>query len=301
MQRNIAVDPDVWLKLKSEAIRRNRNLREFAGDIITDYVKGLEKGESKMPKAIIIGAGMGSRLLDLTKDQPECMLKIKGKTILERNMETLNRCGIDDIIFIKGYKKDMINYSNLKYYYNDDYENNNILESLFYAESEMDDEFIVIYSDILFDKEVVSRVLNNNNDITIVMDSDWRTHYKGRVHHPIEEAEKVIVENGKVTKIAKYMNPVDASGEFIGMAKFSKEGAVILKSTYMAAKKQYKNQPFHNAETIKKAYLTDMFQELIDRGYDVYATEITGKWQEIDTIEDFRKAGGEVSDYVKLT
>lgn len=294
MQRNIEIDARVWAKLKAEAIRRNRTLREFAGDIIKDYVMGLEKEEKKMPTAIIIGAGPGLRLLDLTKDRPKCMLEIKGKTILERNVETLRSCGIEDIAFIKGYKKDVVNYPGIKYYYNNDYENNNILESLFYAEKEMDDEFIAIYSDILFEKDVILKLLETKEDIVVVVDTNWRSHYKNRVHHPIEEAEKVMVENGKVKKIAKYMNPVNAYGEFIGMAKFSRDGAAILKSTYKTIKKQSKDMPFQNAESVKKAYLTDMFQELIDRGYDVYNVDITGGWREIDTIEDFKKAGGKV-------
>ena len=59
---------------------------------------------------------------------------------------------------IKGYKKEMINYPGLKYYINDKYRNNNILNSLFYAEEEMDDEFVVCYSDILFGKNIMRQL-----------------------------------------------------------------------------------------------------------------------------------------------
>ena len=103
-------------------------------------------------KAIIIAAGIGIRLNPLTNDKPKCMLEIKGKTILQHQLDVFHANGITDLSLIKGYKKEVINYSGLKYYINDNYRNNNILNSLFYAEKEMDEEFIASYSDIIFVK-----------------------------------------------------------------------------------------------------------------------------------------------------
>lgn len=93
-------------------------------------------------KVIIIAAGLGSRLNPLTNDKPKCLLKIKGKSILERQLEALRECGINNISVVRGYKGKMINFPGIKYYENTDYESNNILNSLFYAEKEMDEEFI---------------------------------------------------------------------------------------------------------------------------------------------------------------
>lgn len=81
------------------------------------------------------------------------------------------------------------------------YENNNILKSLFYAETEMNDELLFSYPDILYDKDVVGKLMNNRGDISIVVDIDWVSHYEGRDQHPVTEAELVAVEGSRVVRI----------------------------------------------------------------------------------------------------
>jgi len=291
IQRNIEVDSEVWTKLKKEAMAKSRNVRELTGDILADYVSTGDraKGRRKM-KAIIIAAGMSSRLMELTDDKPKCMLDIGGKTILQQQIETFNKCGIDEIIVIRGYKKEVINYTGIKYIYNQNYRRNNILESLMYAESDMDGDFIATYSDILFRSSVVEKLLESKADISIVVDTGWKSRYKNRFQHPMEEAEKVRVSNKKVVEIGKVINPNEAYGEFIGLAKFTNTGAEILRKNHKRVVRQFGDTQFHAAPSIEKAYLTDMLQELIDKGYTVSTVGIKGQWMEIDTLEDINKA-----------
>ncbi len=174
-------------------------------------------------KAIIVAAGKGNRLLPITDHQPKCLLNIGGITIMQRQLQVLKECGIPDISVVRGYMKDMICYPGIKYYENTDYENNNILKSLFYTETEMDDEFLFSYSDILYDKDVVRKLMDSRGDISIVVDIDWVSHYEGRDQHPVTEAELVAVEGSRVVRIGKdVVLPDGAYGEFIGLAKFSK-------------------------------------------------------------------------------
>jgi len=240
-------------------------------------------------KAIIIAAGMGNRLRPITNNRPKCLLEINGKTILDRQLETLRACGVNDISIIRGYKAEMINFPGLKYYENTDYQNNNILNSLFCAEKEMDGEFIVSYSDIIYEKNVVEELLKSEKDISLIVDEDWTEYYQGRTEHPIEEAENVIIQNGKIVQIGKHVTAQEAHGEFIGMAKFSKIGAEIFKEEFQRVKNTYWGKPFQKTKTFEKSYLTDMFQELVDRGIDIYPVMIKKHWWEIDTNQDFEK------------
>ena len=244
---------------------------------------------NKTPKAIIIAAGMGIRLNPLTNNKPKCLLKIGGKTIMERQLETLRLCGVTDISVIRGYKGEKINFPGIKYYENINYQNNNILNSLFYAEPEMEGEFIISYSDILYDKSVVEKLLKNKNDISIVVDTDWQEYYRDRTEHPIEQAENVIIRDGKVFKIGKHIRADESDGEFIGMAKFSEKGGEILKREFQRVKNKHWGKPFQKANIFEKAYLTDMFQELIDRGFEVHSAMIQKNWWEIDTEQDLKK------------
>jgi len=288
-QRNIEIDSEVWTRLKIEATNRNKNVREFAGDILSDYLRNKKLEVKTKPKVIILAAGQTNRLIPFTNNLPACMLEINGKTILQRLLDTFKGCGLNDISVVKGYKKSAIKYPNIKYYYNKNYKNNRTLESLFCANSEMNNEFIVSYADILVDVSVVNRLLESTADISLVVDVQWLEHYKDRYHHPIEEAEKVVVENERIKKIGKIINPNETHGEFIGLIKFSKKGAEILKENYRRITKDYTiNKPFHTAISLEKAYLTDMIQELIDRGYLVSNVDVTGGWVEIDTIEDLK-------------
>lgn len=242
-------------------------------------------------KTIIIAAGMGNRLMPVTDDKPKCMLQVGGKTIMQRQLEVLRQCGINDIAVVRGYKKEMITYPNVRYYENTDYENNNILRSLFYAESEMDDEFVFSYSDIIFERGILEKLLQSKATISLIIDVDWLKHYHHRYQHPVEEAELVTVEDAKIIKIGKsIVKPEEAYGEFIGLAKFSQKGAEILRSNYVRAMNQYHNRPFQQAASLKKAYLTDMIQELIDMGYVISNVDIKGGWVEIDTPEDLERA-----------
>jgi len=247
-------------------------------------------------KGIIIAAGMGIRLSPLTDNKPKCLLTIGGKTILQRQIETLRECGVNDIVIIRGYKKEMINYPGVRYYYNDNYENNNILASLFYAEKEMEGGFIASYSDILYGKEIVKKLLASKADISIIVDTKWRQAYKARTEHPVSEAEKVLVKGNRVVKIGKAPIGADeAYGEFIGLAKFSAKGAEILKTNYQRVKEEFSGKPFqHEGRMFEKAYLTDMLQELIDRGFTVRNVDVEGGWREIDTVQDYRRVKREM-------
>ena len=297
IQRNIEIDSAIWAKLKQEAIAKHRNVRDLAGEILADYMIKRDKTKTQRSiKAIIIAAGMSSRLVELTDDKPKCMLEIKGKTILQRQIETFNQCGITEIIVIRGYKKEVINYTGVKYIYNQNYRRNNILESLMYAESDMDGEFVASYSDILFKASVVRSLLESKADISIVTDIAWKSRYKKRFQHPVEEAEKVTVSNNRVMEISKSINPNEAYGEFIGLAKFTNTGAEILKTNYRRVVAEFGKTQFHAAPSVEQAYLTDMFQELIDKGYTISNVDIKGQWMELDTIEDINTARKEWKD-----
>ena len=100
-------------------------------------------------KAAILAAGQGTRLKKYTENLPKGMLKFAGKTMIERQIETYQKCGITDIIVVRGFAADKITYPGVRYYENADYENTNMVESLMAARQEFDDDIIVSYSDIL--------------------------------------------------------------------------------------------------------------------------------------------------------
>ena len=257
-----------------------------------EFEKIEENINKSKTKCLIVAAGLGSRLKDHTEHNPKCMLDFGGKTLLQRQLSSYKNNNIEDISIVRGYKKNKINYKHIKYFDNNDYKNNNILNSIFYGEEVINGNIIISYSDILFEPFVVKRALDSDHDISVIVDVDWRDYYIGRKDHPLSEAENVIFNsNNEVVKIGKIASEKEeVHGEFIGMIKLNHRGCEILKQNFHRVKKLYWNKPFQRAKIFQKAYLTDMIQELVDIGIKVHCVIIERGWKEIDTVEDYKKA-----------
>ena len=288
---NVAPDIGEYIENNPEIISLIRSIKE---NQLNEYqIKNIKNSLNKNNcKALIIAAGLGSRLKKHTENLPKCMLDFGGKTLLQRQLDSYKKNNISDISLIRGYKKEKINYKGIKYFENNDYKNNNILNSIFYAEKIINGNIIISYSDILFDQSVVERTLKSDHDISVVVDIDWRGYYVGRKDHPISEAENVIFNsNNEVEKIGKInTGNEEVHGEFIGMIKLSNRGTEIFKEHFHRLKKIYWNKPFQRAKIFQKAYLTDFIQELVDIGIKVHCVIIESGWKEIDTVEDYKKA-----------
>lgn len=246
--------------------------------------------------AIIVAAGMGRRLRPYTDDRPKCLVEINGKSILARQLDAYRAAGIEDIYIVRGYMKDRIVVPGAKYFSNDDYEKNNILLSLFHAESAMAGGFLFSYADIVFRPEVVRTAMETDGDYALVIDRRWLEAYDGRKDHPVAEGEVARVEDGKVTRVGKKTVPAnEATGEFIGLAKISARGAEQMKERFHRRKAELAGQPYGTAPRFEVAYVTDLLNDLIDDGVVMRPAFIDGGWREIDTVEDLERAKSVVS------
>lgn len=263
-------------------------------------------------KAIIVAAGFERELLPLTKDRPKTMLDIKGRTILERQIARLNECGMKDIVVVRGYKKEAIDYPNVRYYDNERFEETYILQSLFSAEREIEGRFVFLYADIIFERGILEKLLKSQGDIVLVVDRAWYDNRRNGIEPPTSKAKPALVKTKRppipgyrflppegedtVVRIGHDLDPDEAHGEFIGMAMFSDRGAEILREAYHRSLERYRGKRFHEAETFERASFTDMIQELIDLGYEVSCVEIYKGWMEINTFEDYRRAWAELRE-----
>jgi choline kinase len=243
-------------------------------------------------QAIIIGAGRGSRLMPTTADSPKCFAEVGGQRILDWTVEAFRDNGIADMTFIGGYRIDCVreNYPDFAFRHNADWENNNILESLMYAEDLMDEPFLCCYSDILFTTKIVSDVLRCDADIALGVDTGWLSRFEHRTEHPSGDAEKVTVENGQVTRVHREIVEADAHGEYIGLAKFSAEGAATLKRHYHDRRATFAGKPYREAKVFEKAYLIHLLQDMIESGQTMSHADTPGGYIEIDTQQDFEYA-----------
>lgn len=240
-------------------------------------------------RVIVIGAGRGKRLMPTTADAPKCFAEVAGRRLLDWALDAFHTSGLDQVCFIGGYQIDRVKseYPRFEFRHNPDWEHNNILASLFYAEDVMDEAFICCYSDVLFTADVMRRLVNSPDDMALGVDTAWLERYKDRTDHPPDDAEKVTAVNGRVTRIHRQIAEVDAHGEYIGVAKFSAAGAARLRECYHEVRSQYAGRPWREARVFEKAYKILLFQEMIERGERFTHVDTPGGYIEVDTQQDF--------------
>ena len=242
-------------------------------------------------KAIVIAAGEGSRMGKLTKNIPKPLVLINGKSIIERQLSILKQNGILDIIIITGPHHEKFNFEKIRYVRDENFLEHDQLGSLVSVKKEIDGDVLVLFADIIFENTVLTKILESKSDISIAVDMNWERTYASRPDSSFDEADKVRFEQGNVSRIFKTMIEEDKKfeiGEFIGLMKLSKNGSKQLVDCY--EKIHAHKGKFHDAQSIEKAKLIDLLQELIENKIKIDAIPITGEWCEIDTEEDLEIA-----------
>jgi phosphoenolpyruvate phosphomutase len=244
-------------------------------------------------KVIIPAAG-----LDPEFDIPKGMTLLKGKPVLQRQIDTLKNCGINDITVIRGFKKEEFNVDGVKYIDNDDYNKYYILHSLFKAEENMEGGFLFIYSDILFNEQMIKNLLNSKGDIILALDNSY-TYHKHKIdknlelvltkNKPSEQTRDLYQIKNEIIRIGRGINMDMADYEFTGLAYFSEYGVEIIRRIYNECKIGHKGS-FHEAKSFEKASFIDLIQEVIDRGFRVDILEVHKGWFEIHNRKDIEIA-----------
>lgn len=248
----------------------------------------LGKEENSL-KAIILAAGRGTRLNKYTVELPKCMLNFAGNTLIKRQIDTIRKHGIDNITIVTGYMSKKINYTGIKYFHNEKYATTNMIESLFCANSEMTDDIIVCYSDIIFEEEVLEKIINSNYDISVVVDLEWKKYWKIRYGKVNYDLESLKINNNRIIELGREEQNIDEiDGRFVGLIKFKKKVIMDLFEVYNIAKKKYSRSFWPKSKKpFKQGYMTDLLQEFIFQGFKVSPVFIKNKWLEFDTNEDY--------------
>ena len=235
-------------------------------------------------KAVILAAGLAKRLRPLTDLTPKCLLDIGGKNLLQRTIENVLQNGINDFIFVTGYRENMIkeyiakNFPDLNAVFltNSDYMNNNNSYSLWMTKDYAGEEIILMDSDILFDGQIIKELIN----------SKFQTCLALKKHKLDEEQIKVKAGNSnKVLEISKVVEIEKAIGESIGIEIISGE---FLKDMYDILERKIVKENNVNE------FYEKTFEEVIeknDSAKEMYVVDISEYMcMEIDTIEDLENA-----------
>ncbi|MAG73449.1 nucleotidyl transferase [archaeon] len=243
-------------------------------------------------KAIILAAGMGTRLGHYTENLPKCMLPFNGRPLIEQQVENLRKAGITDITIVKGYMPEKINVPGTKTYISHNYATTNMVETLFCAEAEMDggDDVLVCYADILYEPQILRKIIRSKVDVGVTVDEDYWDYWCARDANPESDMESLVVDHeGEILSLGDTKcSRNEAKLRYVGLIKFSKAGLASLQKVYHENREKYFDVegPWLRSKSFKKAYMTCMIQAIINSGQKVKPIIVHRGWLEFDTVAD---------------
>jgi phosphoenolpyruvate mutase len=263
-----------------------------------------ERSEALRLPVIIPAAGRD----EVFSEGPKSLIPVAGKPILEHQLESIRKAGLKRTVIVRGHEGGQFDAyatdENLSFSDNPRYLETHSLSSLMAAAEHMDQGFVVIVSDILFEHEILSRLVRSGKDIVLAIDNSY-TYHKHYIDKKLDmvvsrksfDSQLRSLRRESMTELVRIGKNIDtdlADYEFIGMAYFSEEGARALRTVYdklLGAS----DGPFHEAASFAHADITDMLQELINRGYLVHSVEATKGWREIHSRQDIEVAEAEMA------
>ena len=233
-------------------------------------------------KIILLCAGKSSRT---NLGYPKCLYKFQdGEMLIEKNLKILKKIGFLDkeIYFATGFKSKLIKTKTLNkynYVFNNKFENTNMVYSFKNVLKKFkSDEVIVIYSDILFEKKCLSKIIKSKHSISTVIDKDWKKKWKKKSNF-MNDLEELKIKNSKIYSLGKKTYDLkNIDGRFLGITKFSKKTIKDLKKNFIS-KILRKN---------KNIDFTNFLMELISKNFKIKAISDKFDWHEFDNPKDFK-------------
>ena len=230
-------------------------------------------------KAIILAAGRGSRLEELTANNPKCLIEVMGKPMLSYQIDSLRKAGIAEIGIVKGYLSETINVSDVTYFNNARWAETNMVVSLTCARDWLlAEECIICYSDILYPSETIKKIISFRGEFVLPYNTDWLKVWSLRFSDPLIDAESFrIDENGLLVEIGnKAISVEEIEGQYMGILKVSPSSWMKIEVFLNSLSKKEKD----------KMDVTSLLKKLVDRSIKINTIPVNGKWFEIDNKFD---------------
>ncbi|MBI4706030.1 MAG: phosphocholine cytidylyltransferase family protein [Deltaproteobacteria bacterium] len=232
---------------------------------------------------VVLAAGAGTRLAPLTSDRPKVLVEVAGQSLLERLLACCTTTGLRRVVVVTGYRGDAVERwldahpSGLDVcaVFNPDWARLGNAQSLYVARAALGEGgFVKLDGDLLLDPDILRRLLDSPWPSAIAVDRQARLD---------AEAMKARLDDaGRVTALGKWLPVEEASGESIGAEKIAAAAAPRLFEAI---------ERLVDAEGRHDAYYEDVYQRLIEQGWELGAVDTAGgSWTEIDDAADLQRA-----------
>ena len=235
---------------------------------------------------ILLAAGRGSRLSSINRLRPKVLININKKSIFEHNISFFNN--FKKKIIISGYKSSILkkfsDKYNFKIIHNKQYAKTNMVYSLFLAKKLIDDDVVVCYGDIIFDKNII-HLLNENNDL-LPVNKNWLNYWKKRMSKQkiLIDAEDLIFKNNYLSSIGGRIKKKYPLTQYMGVFKLKKKTYHKLNSFFLRINNKKIDMTSFLNSSIKQIKL-----KMKIKFYNSY-------WYEIDNDKDLLIAQKELKE-----
>lgn len=231
-------------------------------------------------KAIILAAGRGSRMKELGDQLPKSLIELRGKPLLEYQLQALRKAGIDEIALVTGYRNELFAEYDLVEFHNARWADTNMVSSLSCAENWLRTEpCIVSYSDIFYEVSAVTSLMKNRDELAVTYDPNWLELWTLRFGNPLLDAETFRFNSEhRLSEIGNKPETEDEiEGQYMGLLRITpKSWAEILRL----------REELSSADR-DSIHLTAILQLVLEAGkISITAVPYLDKWGELDSLTD---------------
>ncbi|QQX58749.1 phosphocholine cytidylyltransferase family protein [Pseudomonas chlororaphis] len=229
-------------------------------------------------KAVILAAGRGSRLKDLTAALPKPLARLAGKPLLEWQLQALENAGVDEVHLVSGYCSEALEGYGQSRLYNPHWASSNMVRSLMRADALLSSEpTLVCYGDIVYRPDIVRDLMASQAPLSITYDLDWWDLWSARSDDPLSDAESFRQQAGRLLGIGeKVTSREEIEGQYMGLLKFTPEGWSQVRALLSGM----------SDPQIDKLDMTSLLRALLQAGTAITTVAIRGGWVEVDNQSD---------------
>jgi phosphoenolpyruvate phosphomutase len=235
--------------------------------------------------AVVLAASRGD-LGELTRDQPKCMIDVRGQSLLQRLVSLLSDSGIRNITVVRGYRKEAIALTGIATVDNERHDATGEVYSLACARDQLEGETIVVYGDILFRRYILDGVLASDGDIVVAVDALGPLAGSCPTPRDLVVADRPFSGNYldddpiRMRVVSQALGAADSNGEWIGLVRFTAQGSAWLREELALLEE----------EGMLEAVQMPMLLTRLAAKHPVIVHYVTGHWTDVDTLEDLSNA-----------
>ena len=241
-------------------------------------------------KAIILSAGQGRRLMPLTSNMPKCCLPLHGISILEWQLTQIAQCNIDEVVVVTGFEHEMVDSIvnhvkgiKVRTLHNPMFAHTDNLGTCWEARTEMEDPFVLMNGDTLFEAAILQRLLACETGYQVTLASDTKPHFD-------LDDMKIISDGDRLLKVSKQLDISLVDGESIGLMVFNQAGADAFTE---------KLEEMMDKENALKLWYLSAIDQLASQGIAGICPIDGLSWCEVDDAADFKAAADVVIQWSK--